>query len=1106
MYCYNHFLKFKDFLFLIAFFCFTTISNAQLPVGYTDSEVQSNYNTIMGVVFNQDGTQMFVWEKRGHVYVSNWNGSIYVKQATPVLDISDEVGDWRDFGFASFCLDPNFDTNGLVYMYYMVDREHLLNFGTPSYNPNDDDYYEASISRVTRYQLNIGSNPLTTNYSSRAVLLGESVSSGVPLTHESHAGGTVIFATDGTLLVSTGDNASYLSVDIGNDDDTYFQQAIDDGILRPEENVGAFRSQMPTSLCGKVLRLDPGTGDGIPSNPLYEGGNPRSPKSRMWAMGLRHPFRMSIQPGSGSTNPNDGDPGIIQVADVGWGTWEDLHIFDKGGLNGGWPLYEGLTLHNGYYNSGATNPDEGNILFVNNCPQPTSFNDSPVASNRRFVHDRPEVAWRHGGASNTEARVPWFNGTTPTEPRVGSSQSPTSGIEFRGNTAIAGVYIQGDALGSSMKGKYLFTDYIRNWINVATLTDGSLNWISDISELAPINFGFGIVHMMQNPLDGFVYYVNINDGTLHRISFVGPTWNDEPVDITLQCDAIANPNDEFNSWLTSFAGTVLCGNVTLTNNNTGLNMSCGSAVSETVMFTLSDECGNEITKAATFTIEDNGDPTFNGTLPATTVVECDNVPSAETLTATDTCGTATVSFNESTASGLCSGDYTITRTWTATDECSNQTVHVQTITVEDNGNPTFNGTLPATTVVECDNVPSAETLTATDTCGTATVSFNESTASGLCSGDYTITRTWTATDECSNQTVHVQTITVEDNGNPTFNGTLPATTVVECDNVPSAETLTATDTCGTATVSFNESTASGLCSGDYTITRTWTATDECSNQTVHVQTITVEDNGNPTFNGTLPATTVVECDNVPSAETLTATDTCGTATVSFNESTASGLCSGDYTITRTWTATDECSNQTVHVQTITVEDNGNPTFNGTLPATTVVECDNVPSAETLTATDTCGTATVSFNESTASGLCSGDYTITRTWTATDECSNQTVHVQTITVEDNGNPTFNGTLPATTVVECDNVPSAETLTATDTCGTATVSFNESTASGLCSGDYTITRTWTATDECSNQTVHVQTITVEDNGNPTFNGTLPATTVVECDNVPSAETLT
>ncbi|MEY8849203.1 PQQ-dependent sugar dehydrogenase [Psychroserpens sp. XS_ASV72] len=751
----------QTFLVSVLFLCFCFIGFAQLPLGYSASQVQSGYTNIMGVVFNNDGTKMFVWEKRGHVYVSNWNGSTYVRQSTPVLDISDEVGDWRDFGFASFCLDPDFDTNGLVYMYYMVDREHLMNYGTPSYNPNDNDYYEASISRLTRYQLNIGSDPLTTNYSSRTVLLGESVSTGVPLTHESHAGGTVIFANDGTLLVSTGDNASYSSTDVGSANETYYQQAINDGIMRPEENVGAFRSQMITSLCGKVLRLDPNTGDGIPSNPYYEFSNPRSAKSRVWALGLRHPFRMSIQPNSGSTNPTDGNPGIIHVADVGWGTWEDLHIFDKGGLNGGWPLYEGLTQHNGYYNSGTTNPDEGDVPFVDNCPQPTSFIDNADPALRRFVHDRPEVAWKHGGQN--EARVPWFSGTTPTNPRVGSTGAPTTGIEFRGNTAIAGVYIQGDALGSSMNGKYLFTDYVRNWINIATLTDGSQNWISDISALAPVGFGSGIVHMMQNPLDGFIYYVNIFNGTLFKISFVGPTWTIEPSDLTIECGS-EDVNTAYNNWLNSFSGTVTCGNATLTNNASGLSFLCGSTASETVTFTLSDECGNEISKEVTFTVVDTLAPSFNESLPIDITVDCENIPTAETLTAIDACGNATVDFDEATILGSCSGDYTITRTWTATDDCGNQTLHVQTITVEDSENPVWS-TTPADMTVMCSGNNQTEfedwlnSFSGTDNCGIAMVSHD---APLVVSCPDSILVTFELTDECGNSSQAMATFTIED--------------------------------------------------------------------------------------------------------------------------------------------------------------------------------------------------------------------------------------------------------------------------------------------------------------------------------------------------------
>ena len=62
------------------------------------------------------------------VYVSNWNGTSYTKQASIVLDIGEEVGAWRDLGLLSICLDPDFDTNGYIYLSYMVDRHHLFFF------------------------------------------------------------------------------------------------------------------------------------------------------------------------------------------------------------------------------------------------------------------------------------------------------------------------------------------------------------------------------------------------------------------------------------------------------------------------------------------------------------------------------------------------------------------------------------------------------------------------------------------------------------------------------------------------------------------------------------------------------------------------------------------------------------------------------------------------------------------------------------------------------------------------------------------------------------------------------------------------------------------
>ena len=153
----------------------------------------------------------------------------------------------------------------------------------------------------------------------------------------------MVFAADGTLLASCGDGGSYTTTDAGSASETYYAQALSDGIIRSNENVGALRSQMINSLNGKILRFDPSTGNGVSSNPFYSSSSPRSAKSRVWALGFRNPFRISIKPNTGSTNPAIGDIGEIYVGDVGWNTYEELNIMKLQGTNCGWPLLEGIT-------------------------------------------------------------------------------------------------------------------------------------------------------------------------------------------------------------------------------------------------------------------------------------------------------------------------------------------------------------------------------------------------------------------------------------------------------------------------------------------------------------------------------------------------------------------------------------------------------------------------------------------------------------------------------------------------------------------------------------------------------------------------------------------
>ena len=133
------------------------------------------------------------------------------------------------------------------------------------------------------------------------------------------------------------------------------------------------------SHCGKILRLDPETGNGVDSNPFFDPLAPDAPQSRVWSLGLRNPFRFTIQPETGAHLPSDGDPGVILVSDVGWNVREEISQVDAPGLNLGWPIFEGLTEQNLYApfiftteNTYAPNPlgREGTP-----CPNFFSFGD-----------------------------------------------------------------------------------------------------------------------------------------------------------------------------------------------------------------------------------------------------------------------------------------------------------------------------------------------------------------------------------------------------------------------------------------------------------------------------------------------------------------------------------------------------------------------------------------------------------------------------------------------------------------------------------------------------------------------------------------------------------
>src|SRR5262249_21288648 len=147
---------------------------------------------------------------------------------------------------------------------------------------------------------------------------------GFPVTHLSHAVGTVAFGEDGTLLVGNGDGASFNEVDAGGPRTGSSNTALLDGIIQPYEDVGAVRWQLLDSLSGRIVRIDPETGDGMPGNPFFDASGPRSARSRTWVMGLRNPFRFCVRAGTGQADPAAADPGTLYIGEVGWNDHEEV--------------------------------------------------------------------------------------------------------------------------------------------------------------------------------------------------------------------------------------------------------------------------------------------------------------------------------------------------------------------------------------------------------------------------------------------------------------------------------------------------------------------------------------------------------------------------------------------------------------------------------------------------------------------------------------------------------------------------------------------------------------------------------------------------------------
>src|SRR6185503_18405528 len=258
-----------------------------------------------------------------------------------------------------------------------------------------------------------------------------------------------------------------------------------------------------------------------------------------------------------------------------------------------------------------------------------------------------------------------------------------------------------------------------------------------------------------------------------------------------------------------------------------------------------------------------------------------------TATATDACGTPTVTQSDgSVSSNGCSRSQT--RTFTARDACGNTSTASRTVTwTSDNTAPvltTGGGSLSLGCNPSASDINSSlGTATATDACGTPTVTQSDGAiVSTGCARSQT--RTFTARDACGNTSTAARTVSWagDDNTAPvltTGGGSLSLGCNPSANDIAnSLGTATATDACGTPTVTQSDgSVSSNGCVRSQT--RTFTARDACGNTSTASRTVTwTSDNTAPvltTGGGSLSLGCNPSASDINvSLGTATATDNC----------------------------------------------------------------------------------------------------------------------------------------------------------------------------------------------------------------------------------------
>mgnify|MGYP002136418057 FL=1 len=535
-----------------------------------------------------------------------------------------------------------------------------------------------------------------------------------------------------------------------------------------------------------------------------------------------------------------------------------------------------------------------------------------------------------------------------------------------------------------------------------------------------------------------------------------------------------------------------------------------------------DACGNHATVIVQIKwTTDTEAPVFADGSPKTIDLGCNpTAPNAakaisDAGSASDNCGTPTMSATGGSVTGTCSKS----QTWTvkAKDGCDNTATRTITYTWKsDTQKPTFSncqsgqiillpGTNPPTAA---DAIAKVGTIA--DNCTAYNDLIIEATGGGITGGGCKSSQSWTvtATDQCGNKQTCTFILTWGSDPIPPTFGNCPSSSIdLGCNpTLPTtADAIAAVgqvnDNSGSVTVTVAPGSITGNCTKNQNFVVT--ATDGCGNTaSCTVKYSWKSDTEGPVFAGTPPTGGVeLGCLGQGGATAQDAKTAAGavsdncTASGSIVVTAVGGAITGECHKTQDWTVTakDGCNNTTVRVVTLKWSfDDQNPVFENCPTAPIDLGCNpvNLPTAAWIQdlvniLPDNCGQVTKEIVAGPITGTCNKQQKFTVT--ATDNCGN----IATCTVtykwkDDLVPPTFANCPTVPIVLDAGVNPNAEmAITAvgviSDNCTSnpvVTTTYQED--QGFC-GTIKIYNV-KATDECGNFSVCQVRYTTEGFGTP------------------------